>query len=274
MSSGHCDNPSFVGSAWRDYSARHAALWSGSNEPRVYDGLGSTRQLINHTDQSVTESYEYEAFGNLMSSSGSTPNPYRYVGSLGYYQTGTSLMHLGARYYMPEVGRFLSQDEIGPPASYVYAENSPCAAVDPSGYKSISRVVDCNESPRCDPGKEAGVIRDHIRFVERVLRGGAAFLEEKDEKGEALRVAIAVTECVCRDGTTYAITRCGAGYWRYRSGCVQKCLNEHEQTHRYQCVKRGPERLGKLINSGNWFGNTEKAAYQRELKCLRRLRGG
>jgi YD repeat-containing protein len=91
----------YIGGAWRH---------------PLYDGLGSTRQLINQTDQAVTDTYSYEAFGNLLASTGTTPNPYRYVGSLGYYQTGSSLQHLGARYYMPEIGRFLRPSNKTPSA--------------------------------------------------------------------------------------------------------------------------------------------------------------
>jgi len=108
----------YIGSAWRH---------------PLYDGLGSTRQLINQTDQAVTDTYSYEAFGNLLSSTGTTPNPYRYVGSLGYYQTGSNLMHLGARYYMPEVGRFAGRDRARKQARYVYCGNRPVVAVDPDG---------------------------------------------------------------------------------------------------------------------------------------------
>jgi len=77
---------------------------------------------------------------------------YRYVGSLGYYQTGSSLMHLGARYYMPEVGRFMQIDPairnramqphapiITPFAGhpYVYCTVNPLRRVDPSGFHMV-----------------------------------------------------------------------------------------------------------------------------------------
>jgi RHS repeat-associated protein len=88
----------------------------------------------------VTDSYTYEAFGNLMASTGTTPNPYRYVGSLGYYQTGNDLVHLGARYYMPEVGRFLQRDllPVAPPYSYGY--DNPLGWVDPQGLSFFSSI--------------------------------------------------------------------------------------------------------------------------------------
>jgi len=115
----------------------------------LYDGLGSTRQLLNDA-QTTTDQYSYEAFGNLLGSTGSTSNPYKYVGSLGYYQTGCSLQHLGLRYYMPEVGRFLTQDPVRgtrwDPQSlhrYSYVSNCPPSHMDPSGLSKASCRAGC-----------------------------------------------------------------------------------------------------------------------------------
>jgi RHS repeat-associated protein len=123
------------------YSALVSASIGGSDRHFLYDGLGSTRQLLDES-QAVTDTYQYEAFGNLMGSSGTTPNPYRYVGSLGYYQTGNSLMHLGARYYMPEVGRFAARDPMRAqppePHAYAYCDNLVPGAVDPSGKNPVA----------------------------------------------------------------------------------------------------------------------------------------
>jgi len=119
------------------YSPLIYSMLGGAWRYHLYDGLGSTRQLMLHASPyTVTDTYSYEAFGNLLSSTGTTPNPYKYVGSLGYYQTGSSLMHLGARYYMPEVGRFLQRDPLWDLASpYVYVDGSPTSSVDPDGLK-------------------------------------------------------------------------------------------------------------------------------------------
>jgi RHS repeat-associated protein len=105
----------------------------------LYDGLGSTRQLLN-SNQDVTDTYVYEAFGNPISDGGPTPNPYRYVGSLGYYQTGSSLMHLGARYYMPEIERFTVGDPLYVYRRYTYAGNGPVNIVDPAGLLTADDI--------------------------------------------------------------------------------------------------------------------------------------
>jgi len=141
------------------YDSLAYALVGGSWRYYMYDGLGSTRQLMLHASPyTVTDTYQYEAFGNLMGSTGTTANlarsrppvggrdrhggaarphlaTYRYVGSLGYYQTGNDLMHLGARYYMPEVGRFTGQDALPRQSGgdYLYSGSSPTTRVDPSG---------------------------------------------------------------------------------------------------------------------------------------------
>ena len=45
----------------------------------LYDGHGSVRQLLN-TRGVVTDTYTYDAFGNLISSTGTTPNVYLFAG--------------------------------------------------------------------------------------------------------------------------------------------------------------------------------------------------
>jgi len=113
---------------------------SGSYEYYHNDGLGSTRQLSNDS-QSVTQTTTFDAFGNIESSAGSSNNVYKYAGQWGYRNDGDDgLIHVGARYYDALVGRFVSADtylgKIGNPQSlnrYVYVENDPVNAVDPTG---------------------------------------------------------------------------------------------------------------------------------------------
>jgi len=49
------------------------------------------------------------------------------------------MLQLGARFYWPEVGRFVSQDPIGTGVNwYAYAESNPVVWVDPTGYCKVS----------------------------------------------------------------------------------------------------------------------------------------
>ena len=51
-----------------------------------------------------------------------------------------TLQHLGARWYQPEIGRFVQRDPIGIDGGinvYAYCSNNPLAAVDPEGLLSL-----------------------------------------------------------------------------------------------------------------------------------------
>ncbi|RLB40183.1 MAG: hypothetical protein DRH12_10460, partial [Deltaproteobacteria bacterium] len=41
------------------------------------------------------------------------PNPFRYVGRFGVMDDGSGLLYMRARYYDPELGRFITKDPIG-----------------------------------------------------------------------------------------------------------------------------------------------------------------
>ena len=63
-------------------------------------------------------------------------NPYRYGAAWGYVTDtpGSGLLQLGARFYRPEIGRFIQQDPIGEGMNwYAYAGNNPVTRVDPEG---------------------------------------------------------------------------------------------------------------------------------------------
>ncbi|MBK8741425.1 MAG: RHS repeat protein [Betaproteobacteria bacterium] len=75
----------------------------------VHDVFGSTRALADNGG-TITDRYQYDAYGRAVSATGSTVNPYRYRGERldsdsGFYQ-------LRARYYDPSQGRFASRDPL------------------------------------------------------------------------------------------------------------------------------------------------------------------
>jgi RHS repeat-associated protein len=139
------------------YAPALAIRWIDQSHSYFYlpDGLGSTRNLL-RGDGDVSATYSYDAFGNTLSASGGgiiDHNPYRYVGALGYYADATSgLLHVGARYYNPKVGRFITRDvslrdtawHLNTTISrreltngYMYAENEPTILVDPRGKSPL-----------------------------------------------------------------------------------------------------------------------------------------
>jgi RHS repeat-associated protein len=110
----------------------------------VYDGHGSVRAL---TDQSgiVTDTYDYDAYGNLLSKTGTTENDYLYVGE--QYNASKGLYYLRARYMDPSTGTFISMDSYSGSNSdpitlhkYLYANANPVVYSDHTGNFSIMEL--------------------------------------------------------------------------------------------------------------------------------------
>ena len=102
----------------------------------LHAGLKTLDQRTN-SSQANTGTKRYDAFGNVVSSTGSWASPWGYAGKFGY-QSGddAEIMLLGHRYYDASTGRFLSRD----PAKhgrnwYGYCGNHPLGWVDPSGLR-------------------------------------------------------------------------------------------------------------------------------------------
>jgi RHS repeat-associated protein len=105
-----------------------------------YDGFGSVRLLTDATG-TVTDTYDYDAWGNAVNTTGSTPNVYLYRGE--QYDPDLRLYYLRARYFNPLSGRFLARDtetgRIRVPATlhrYLYSVGDPVNRVDRNG-KSV-----------------------------------------------------------------------------------------------------------------------------------------
>lgn len=107
----------------------------------LYDGHGSVRALVDETE-TVTDEYEYDAFGILLSSSGATENVYLYTGE--QYDADLGMYFLRARYLNAGTGRFHNMDTYegrnGEPLTlhkYLYVHNNPVMGLDPSGHRSL-----------------------------------------------------------------------------------------------------------------------------------------
>jgi RHS repeat-associated protein len=107
-----------------------------------FDGAGTVRLLTNATG-TVTDTYDYDAWGNLINATGSTPNVFLYRGE--QYDVDLGLYYLRARYYNPASGRFLVSDPasgvVGRPASshkYLYSSGDPVNRIDPTGWADSS----------------------------------------------------------------------------------------------------------------------------------------
>lgn len=134
------------------YAGEHALMRYGPSGPTYYlrDAMGSVIALADSAG-ARTARFEYDAFGNERSSSGSaiglppsTAGDFRFHGM---WRDPTGLYHVRARTYDPVVGRFTSKD----PAEgrvervetwnpYVFADNSPAVYRDPLGLYSMADI--------------------------------------------------------------------------------------------------------------------------------------
>ena len=114
------------------------------------DALGSIIAMADEAGVIVTQ-YAYEPFGNVVISGEASDNPFQYTGR---ENDGSGLYYYRARYYNPELQRFVSEDPIGFKSGdvnfYSYGRNNPINNRDAKGL-TASSLSDCtNGSDICD----------------------------------------------------------------------------------------------------------------------------
>jgi RHS repeat-associated protein len=120
-----------------------------SGQVRVYhaDRLGSVRWVTDGSGNLVA-SYVYEGFGKIVGQGGSEVVPYRFCGLWGYRNDGDAgLLHVGARYYEVETGRWVQKEPNGW-QGYLYCHNDPINKFDFNGLDP--RQVERKEIPIID----------------------------------------------------------------------------------------------------------------------------
>jgi RHS repeat-associated protein len=109
-----------------------------------YDGLGNT-VAITDSSGDIVNAYAYSPYG-LVGSQETIDNPFKYVGRFGVMAEGNGLYFMRARYYDPEVGRFINKDPIGYLGGdvnlYAYVKNNPVNLLDPWGLIWVTEGYD------------------------------------------------------------------------------------------------------------------------------------
>jgi len=160
----------------------------GATSIYLVDGLGSTRTLTD-IDGDVVATYDYEAFGDLIDSTGAVENNYLFTGEqfdgeLGQY-------YLRDRYYDQGVGRFTRKDvfegHLGNPVTlhkYLYAHNNPTNLVDPSGLTPLSDFLRFVKSLEILPNWRSGLPYVFGQIAHRAIQRDIQdqFLEARKEE--------------------------------------------------------------------------------------------
>ena len=110
----------------------------------LYDGRNSVTGILTET-ANLTNSYQYDTYGNLTSGTADGVNYYGYNGESTNVKTG--LQYLRARYYNAENGIFTTEDsDLGTTENpltrnrYDYMTNNPLNYSDPTGHSLWSRI--------------------------------------------------------------------------------------------------------------------------------------
>jgi RHS repeat-associated protein len=110
-----------------------------------YDARGNVAFLTDATSMTANN-YEYDAWGSLIASSGTTSNTRLYSGE--ELDPDLGLVNLRARYLRTSTGRFLTIDpapgQIGRPLTmnrYAYADDDPIDFSDPTGKNAITEDI-------------------------------------------------------------------------------------------------------------------------------------
>lgn len=123
-------------------------LWSieapgGARRFYHFDETGSTT-LLSGDDGAVTDTYQFGPYGEPAGRSGSSENPFTWLGALGVIEEpAAGLYSMRFRFYSSDAARFLSPDPVPSLAArslspYAYVNANPLAYVDPWGLRSQS----------------------------------------------------------------------------------------------------------------------------------------
>jgi RHS repeat-associated protein len=124
----------------------------------VADALGSVTALTD-ANGIVTTSYKYDEFGKV-TITGSDYNAFQYTGR---ENDGTGLYYYRARYYSPEMRRFISEDPIRLNSGinfYEYVKNNPMKWKDSTGLE-ITRDLGVKN---CPPGMKRVLTYERFKY--------------------------------------------------------------------------------------------------------------
>ena len=165
---------------------------------------GDVHQIRRASDGIIVAVYDYNAWGEVLFSSGwmAQHNPLRYRGK--YFDNSTGLYYLQSRFYDPVVGRFINWDAmwvLGVEQGnllqfnlFTYCLNNPANFEDPDGY--LAQAI--------------------FKFVKKVMQAAARSATTRAGTTSAARAG--TTTSAARAGTTTSAARAGTTTSAARAG--------------------------------------------------------
>ena len=187
------------------------AMWSKTDGSQAlhHDALGS---IVATTDASGGLKSEtiYDAFGNIQEQTGQSANKFGYTGHQMDRETG--LIYFQARYYDPQLGRFITQDPFEgdwmTPMSlhhYLYAYENPTTYVDLTGYYSVKEAwSDAKYYASAAVGGATGTVVGTYQVVVETVKfvgdAGKASFGDKEAKDRMTQRGRTVAELLLQPG--------------------------------------------------------------------------
>ena len=127
---------------------------TGATTTYHYDSRGSTTALTAGNGTTILDRFEYDPHGRETWRQATYDTPFRYHGAYGVQTDENGLCHMRARYYSPQIRRFLNADPIGFSGGdnwYQFAAGNPISFADPLGLEPVLGMVGGKEVIKINP---------------------------------------------------------------------------------------------------------------------------
>jgi RHS repeat-associated protein len=160
--SGSLQGAGGIGGMLARSSGYYMGSWSAHHAYHA-DGGGNITAMVN-TAQALSANYRYDAFGNLISSSGGMASANTYRFSSKEWMPDAALYYYGYRFYSPNYQRWINQDPIGELGGinlYRFVRNNPVEFADPLGLSvketckkfALDAITACTLAWNCITGE-------------------------------------------------------------------------------------------------------------------------
>ena len=153
----------------------YKVLPNGTHYYYQFDPNGSTVSMTTEGDFYVNR-YAYDPYGKITNRAEVFPNtnttvsnPFKFGGRFGLMDEGNGLVYVRARYYLPDLGRFLTKDPLTGDTRdgqslnrYIYALDNPIGAIDVNGLYSVNNFW--SDAKEMLTGTALGLGRDAVKW--------------------------------------------------------------------------------------------------------------